>query len=133
MNLLETYKNINCLSDKESYHHYISKFYNELFTPIKQDKISLLEIGAQYGHSLKLWECFFENAKIYSLDIINVLQHDFSEKVITMQGNAYSTLCYVHCDGVDTYGPIGISTESLLLSLGYKKSMKPPFNMVFQK
>ena len=40
---------------------------------------------------------------------------------------------YIHCDGVDTYGSTGLNVESLLLSLGYDKSINPPFNMIFKK
>lgn len=90
MNLLETHHSIRCLSDKESYHSYISKFYNDILTPLKKQYISILEIGIQYGHSIKLWDTFFDHAKIYGLDVINNLQHDFSDKVITIGGNAYS-------------------------------------------
>lgn len=90
MNLLETYHHTGCSSDKETYHHYISKFYNNLLTPYKNMKFNLLEIGVQYGHSLKLWDDFFDKAIIYGLDTINLLQHKFSHKVITMGGNAYS-------------------------------------------
>ena len=90
MNLLNKYNEINCLSDKESYHHYISKFYSDKFSIYKNKKIKLLEIGIQYGHSIKLWEYFFDLAEIHGLDIHHNLQHDYSDRVKIHIGNAYS-------------------------------------------
>jgi hypothetical protein len=90
MNLLNKYNEINCLSDKESYHNYISKFYSDKLSIYKNKKIKLLEIGIQYGHSIKLWESFFDLAEIHGLDIYDNLQYKFSNKVKIHIGNAYS-------------------------------------------
>ena len=90
MNLLDTYNNINCQSDKESFHKYISNFYEEKIGYKKNDSINILEIGIQYGHSLKLWQEYFNNANIYGFDINNQLTNTFYSNVSTKFFNAYS-------------------------------------------
>jgi len=53
--------NTGKVSDKwESYLDY----YNEIFTPLKDKDISLLEIGIQNGGSLQIYLNFFKNAEI---------------------------------------------------------------------
>ena len=48
--------------------HYI-KHYNNLFKPIKDDVLNLLEIGVKKGDSLKIWKDYFINSNIYGFDI----------------------------------------------------------------
>ena len=38
--------------------------YEELFAPMRHDRIKLLEIGVQNGGSLEIWAKYFKNAKI---------------------------------------------------------------------
>jgi len=90
MKLLDTYTFTKNNSDKESYHKYISNFYNEKFNRFKTEKINLLEIGMLWGDSIKLWDDFFENAKIYGVDVSNKLKYNFSEKVNLIFDDAYS-------------------------------------------
>lgn len=89
MNLIETFHQTNNKSDKELYHKYISNFYSEKFEKFKKKKINILEIGIQYGNSLKLWEQFFENANIYGIDISKYYIHEYGENVNIIIGNAY--------------------------------------------
>lgn len=90
MNLLDTYIVTKNNSDKEAYHKYISNFYNEKFSKLKKEKINLLEIGMLWGDSIKLWDDFFEEAKIYGVDVNNKLKYNFSQKVNLIFDNAYS-------------------------------------------
>lgn len=59
-----------CGSDKHYLHRY-TKYYDELFSPIRQKPIALLEIGVDGGESLKLWSEYFTDPKsrIYGVDI----------------------------------------------------------------
>jgi hypothetical protein len=56
------------------------KFYDELFGPVRDRPISLLEIGVQNGGSLETWASYFRNAKaIVGCDIdprCGALQYD---------------------------------------------------------
>lgn len=69
---------------------YISEFYDELFTPIKDTVKKVFEIGIFEGESAILWNDFFQNADIYCADIIE--RSDFSSypRIRPSYENAYS-------------------------------------------
>lgn len=52
-----------------SFAHGFSKVYDKHFSPIRDEKLNILEIGVHDGCSLKMWEEFFPNATILGLDI----------------------------------------------------------------
>ena len=54
--------------DKGSAHSYIDS-YEKYFSPFKNKKLNLLEIGVMYGSSVKMWKEYFENGNIYGMDI----------------------------------------------------------------
>lgn len=56
------------ISDKGSTHSYISE-YEKLFAPYREKEITLLEIGANQCHSLKMWREYFPYARIVGNDI----------------------------------------------------------------
>jgi GR25 family glycosyltransferase involved in LPS biosynthesis/SAM-dependent methyltransferase len=80
----------NNLTDKNSYHSYID-VYENLFKNKQLTTKNLLEIGIERGGSLKLWNNYFVNAKIYGLDI-NEPPEILSryERIITKKFDAYS-------------------------------------------
>jgi hypothetical protein len=57
---------LNC--DKSTYHQY-TEIYPIFLDKFKDENISLLEIGFNEGKSYKLWESYFNAAKIYAMDI----------------------------------------------------------------
>ena len=60
----------NTRTDKNTAHSYLD-LYDTLMRPKKDSATNILEIGiAQGGGSIKLWNDYFLNAKIYGLDII---------------------------------------------------------------
>lgn len=72
--------------DKGTNHSYIDVYEKEM---TQTKNISLLEIGVQFGHSIKMWQEYFENSWIGGIDI--TLQH------LAFEGmeNVYL------CDGTD--------------------------------
>lgn len=90
MNIVETYNRTECKSDKEYLHKYISSFYDGKIGDKKTSHINILEIGIQYGYSLKLWEDYFTNANIYGIDIANQLKVSYDSRVHTEFMNGYS-------------------------------------------
>ncbi len=56
-------------SDKGSSWHDYTKIYSLYFSPIKEEKLQILEIGIWKGGSIKLWEKYFSNANLHFIDI----------------------------------------------------------------
>ena len=74
-----------------------TEVYYEYFKKIKDEPISILEIGVGAGNSLKMWYDFFPNAKIYAIDIVNSSKYD-NDKVKTFiidQSNRDSLLKFM--------------------------------------
>jgi hypothetical protein len=69
MDLAEFYDNQNPKSDKGTDHDYIRGYYNNLFSSLKENAISLLEIGVQEGYSFALWRAWFTQASITCFDL----------------------------------------------------------------
>jgi SAM-dependent methyltransferase len=69
---------------------YVNEIYNDLFVPIADSVSNVLEIGIQYGPSIKLWRDFFPNAQIYGADIEKLVDFSNEERIITYYGNAYT-------------------------------------------
>lgn len=58
-------------TDKSSLlHHYLS-LYELLFEPLRYKDIKILEIGVQFGLSLKMWREYFPNAHIVGIDSVD--------------------------------------------------------------
>ena len=55
--------------DKTSLGHNFTKTYDNLFIPIKNNIINILELGIFHGKSLAMWSDYFPNGKIYGIDI----------------------------------------------------------------
>jgi hypothetical protein len=69
MNLRQIFDSIK--SDRGGsvkYSHYL-EIYDKYFSPLRDDKLSLLEIGIERGGSLSLWKEYFDDIDIYALDI----------------------------------------------------------------
>lgn len=66
-------------TDKEILHHYVSEFYEEHFLPYRDKNITLLEVGASHGGSLRMWYDYFRNGKIISVDRQNTLMPDMKK------------------------------------------------------
>jgi hypothetical protein len=61
--------NPNQLVGKGSRWHDYMRVYALYFAPLKEKRLKLLEIGIQYGDSVKLWENYFKNAELHFIDI----------------------------------------------------------------
>src|SRR5205085_1265677 len=56
-------------TDKSSAYHNYTRVYSEYFSKYQNSPIKFLEIGIQYGNSVKLWERYFPNAELHFIDI----------------------------------------------------------------
>lgn len=57
-------------TDKSTYHLF-TVIYDFIFSKYRNNNLTLLEIGIHNGSSLKMWEEYFVNSKIYGADILN--------------------------------------------------------------
>jgi cephalosporin hydroxylase len=61
----------NSITDKNTWHSYLP-LYQKLFGSKKETAKNVLEVGVNFGGSIKLWSDFFTNAIVYGLDIIPI-------------------------------------------------------------
>jgi hypothetical protein len=62
------------------------RLYDELFTPLRDHDIRLLELGIFHGGSLYLWRDYFPQGVIVGLDIHQVPIDDSTGRIRTYQG-----------------------------------------------
>lgn len=56
-------------TDKSSAFHNYTRIYSQYLSKYKNSPIKFLEIGIQYGNSVKLWERYFPKAELHFIDI----------------------------------------------------------------
>lgn len=86
-------------TDKHSGHSYIPNLYDGLFLKYRNEKNTILEIGAREGDSLLLWEKYFHKSKIIGVDnysdpvfyngVEQTYKHIESERIKVFIGDAY--------------------------------------------
>jgi hypothetical protein len=64
----EFYESFDFKSDKGTTHDYINGYYSNEFTPIRNNKLKILEIGVHRGSSMKLLRDWFINSEITGID-----------------------------------------------------------------
>ncbi len=60
---------LRCGTDKSSALHDYLRFYETFFAPLRQQPLSIIEIGVFNGASLRTWEAYFPHARILGVDI----------------------------------------------------------------
>jgi hypothetical protein len=70
--------------DKGTHHSYIEIYEKEMS---KLKNISILEIGVQFGHSIKMWQEYFQNSWVGGIDInLSKLSFDNLNNVFLCDG-----------------------------------------------
>jgi hypothetical protein len=69
-------------TDKGIVHCYID-VYDELFLPYKDKNINILEVGVHEGGSIRLWNEYFTNAKIFGYDVDRTARPNIFNKNVT--------------------------------------------------
>lgn len=81
-------------TDKNNAHSYLET-YESLFISKKDSATNILEIGIYHGGSIKLWYDYFQNAKVYGLDIMLIKdvwpELKNKERIILCCFDAYQT------------------------------------------
>jgi hypothetical protein len=62
----ENYKDKEGWGDKGTLHSYIEPYETHMD---RKSNIDILEIGVQKGHSIAMWNDYFENSNVYGIDI----------------------------------------------------------------
>jgi hypothetical protein len=57
-------------TDKASLHHNYLNFYEGFVAPLRDQPLTLLEIGVFQGASLRMWREYFPYAKVVGVDIM---------------------------------------------------------------
>ena len=84
----------NTLTDKNTFHSYLP-LYQKLLEGKKDTAKNVLEVGINFGGSIKLWADFFTNATIYGIDIRD--QTHISESI----KNRPNVVLYILADAYD--------------------------------
>lgn len=97
-------------TDKGTYHSYIEK-YDEIFGPYKDQQLNFLEIGCLTCGSLKMFNEFFTQARIYGMDnwaqntdhMGQLLLHKGIDlnSIIQDINNNYPKIKLITCDSTD--------------------------------
>jgi len=67
-------------TDKSSSSHLYTRFYGQIFGPIRLNIESVLEVGGGSGASIRMWADYFPNALIFSVDQ-NPITGDFGPRI----------------------------------------------------
>jgi SAM-dependent methyltransferase len=70
-------------TDKCSWRHGYTEFYETLFAPLRNQPVRVLEIGVLNGMSMRLWEAYFPAGRIFGLDVEPKTEFD-STRVTTL-------------------------------------------------
>lgn len=63
-------------ADKGSLWHGYTRVYDTLFAPMRSKPIVLVEIGVQFGASVKMWLDYFPRGSIHGIDILEEFKTD---------------------------------------------------------
>jgi len=96
-------------TDKDTLHSYIES-YAELLEPFRNTECNLLEIGVQYGGSSLLWHDYLPHAKLYLMDIQNIVP----EKI-----NMVLNRDRVRFEIMDAYRPEAVSKMKKICPEGF--------------
>jgi hypothetical protein len=93
MSILNTI-GLKCDTDKADHRHGYLSFYEMIFRYYlhKYDRIRLLEIGIQFGNSLRMWQSYFgDKAQIFGIDSVdNKTVFNPPDNITVKYGDAYS-------------------------------------------
>lgn len=58
-------------TDKSSVYHAFTRFYEQHLEPLRQQQLTVLEIGVLGGASARMWRDYFPAATIYAIDLLD--------------------------------------------------------------
>lgn len=112
-------------TDKGSLFHNYTEKYERYFSPLRNEKIRILEIGIQNGYSLKTWKEYFPNAEIFGIDIVDC-SHMNEDRVKTLLGSQTDVNFLKMVN--EKYGPFDIIIDD---GSHYSTDMTISFDVLF--
>ena len=111
-------------TDKGPGGHNYTELYERLFFPWKDEPIKIFEIGVASGGSLKMWQVYFPQARIFAVDILPKSELDTSrvKTLIADQAKRDQLQAAIDTSGGDIHILIddgGHSMEQQQVSLGF--------------
>lgn len=86
-------------TDKASSFHGYLETYEQYFSPLRDRRLTLLEIGVAGGNSLRAWLDYFPQAEVLGLDHNPACNGDFSERGSVRIADATDPSTWVHLRG----------------------------------
>ena len=111
-------------TDKGPGGHNYTELYERLFFPWKDEPIKIFEIGVASGGSLKMWQAYFPQARIFAVDILPKSEFDTGrvKTLIADQAKREQLQAAIDTSGGDIHILIddgGHSMEQQQVSLGF--------------
>jgi hypothetical protein len=111
-------------TDKGPGGHNYTELYERLFFPWQYEPITIFEIGIAGGGSLKMWESYFPQARIFAVDILPKSEFDNArvKTLIADQANREQLQAAINAAGSDIHILIddgGHTMEQQQVSLGF--------------
>jgi len=94
-------------TDKASHHHYLG-LYDILFRHLRYKDVKILEIGVQFGNSLRTWHEYFPFAKIWGVDAVDN-NIKLPEDIVVLYTGAYND---------ETVRKLGAKTYDIIIDDG---------------
>ena len=67
----QTATDVAALGDKGTIHNYIDGYYENALSTYRSSATRVVEVGINEGHSIGMWQEYFQNAEIIGVDIVN--------------------------------------------------------------
>jgi trans-aconitate methyltransferase len=67
----------------KSYYHTFTRFYEPYFRPLRNNPITILEIGISEGASLRMMQTYFPHAQIHAIDVNPASIRNYGDRVHT--------------------------------------------------
>jgi cephalosporin hydroxylase len=127
MTLAELIKQKDLNTDKNSDHSYCDYFYDEKFLKYKDIPTTLIEIGTFRGGSALLWNEYFTNKTIYTIDVRKVIILQDYPDIKFFRENAYNKQFVDTLPNYDIFiddGPHTLESQILAIDLYLPKMNK---------
>jgi hypothetical protein len=135
MKFLEYFLKSGLNNTKHTYHKYIENYYDNIFSNTDKEKQhNILEIGVRDGSSIEIWSGWFQNSKIYGLDITPFTSDNLNVTFNQVDAYSQSTLHLFEDNFFDFIiddGPHTVESQQYSILNWYNK-LKPGGKLIIE-